>query len=93
MLPDPGPLGRGKRSWRPGPTEKTTSSINPHGGGVAPVPRRRFPRFPRNVGNCRSGGECREPKIGSEGGITMCLEDFFPLHVLVPRVWSRPPFR
>jgi hypothetical protein len=23
----------------------------------------------------------------------MCLEDFFPLHVLLPRVWSRPPSR
>ncbi len=23
----------------------------------------------------------------------MRLEDLFPLHVLLPRVWSRPPFR
>ena len=29
----------------------------------------------------------------SEGGHTLCFEDFYPLHVLLPRVWSRPPSR
>ena len=92
-------LGSSQRLATPKPEQKITQLVDAASQltGVACLAVERLARFSsaRSHTNLFARVVARtSPAWENEkrrAGITMCLEDFFPLQVLLPRVWSRPP--